>query len=305
MTVHAKVAVLLATYNGSQFLPCFLESLTKQSHSEFILFVRDDCSTDDTLDILQRYCGQIDIRVVPNEVRLGAAKNFMALLENSGEGFEYYSFADQDDYWHESKLERALNRLSDIKDIPALYCSRLEYVDEKLQHIKYSRKFKFIGLENALVENIATGCTTVINQEARSLVLSCLPRFYIMHDWWLYLVVTSFGEVVCDDFPTIKYRQHGGNTIGAATNIFQDFYRRMRRFLSHDKGIFGLYAQTNEFKICYSTRLRAEQTYLVDRILFGKKGLIERFYLCVSSPFVRQKYLDTLILRFLFLINRY
>jgi glycosyltransferase involved in cell wall biosynthesis len=307
MTKQERVAVLLATYNGAKYLTDFLDSLKNQSHKNFVLFVRDDGSTDGTLDIVRKYCDEMNIKIVPSDVRLGAAQSFMALLETAGVDFSYYSFADQDDFWIETKLERGIDKISTINRSPALYCSRLEYVDKSLQHIKFSRIPRVVSFENALVENISTGCTILLNQSARALLLSSPPRFYTMHDWWMYLVVSSFGRIVYDDCPTIKYRQHEDNAIGAATNLFQEYYRKIIRFVEREKakGVFGVFAQTNEFKRCYASRLQAMEVEKLNRIIIGKTKLLERLRLCLFSPFVRQKRLDTLILRILFLINRY
>jgi len=130
-----SAVILLATYNGAEYLPEFLDSLVAQTYSNFTVIVRDDGSTDDTLKIIRSYSHKIEIAFIDANVRLGPAKSFFELLNQAGDNFDFYFFADQDDYWYESKIEHAVDKLSAEKKNVALYCSRLEYVDENLAHI--------------------------------------------------------------------------------------------------------------------------------------------------------------------------
>ena len=300
-----RVAVLLATYNGANYILEFLDSLVAQTYTDYKLIVRDDGSTDDTLEIIRSYSHRIKIDFIGADARLGPAKSFFELLAQANDDFDFYFFADQDDYWHKTKIERAVDKLSAEKEHVALYCSQMEYVDENLAHIKYSRIPKVVALENALVENIATGCTVALTQPARRLILENPPSRIIMHDWWFYIVIAAFGKVIYDGFPTIKYRQHSNNLIGAATNIFQDFNRRLNRFIRSDGGIFGLATQAMEFKRCFSWLLSEKQLELLDSIIDAKVSIVKRLQLAFFSRFFRQRWGDTLILRILFMAGRF
>ncbi len=103
-----KVAILLATYNGSDYIREFLESLLAQTYADFKLIVRDDGSTDDTLEIIRSYSSGIKLDFIETNVRLGPAKSFFELLTQATDDFDFYFFADQDDYWHKSKIESAV-----------------------------------------------------------------------------------------------------------------------------------------------------------------------------------------------------
>lgn len=302
-----KVAVLLATYNGEKYIAEFLESLLAQSFTEFELFVRDDGSTDNTLNILTDYSDRLNITLIDSSSRLGAAKSFIQLLIEVGEGFNCYMFADQDDVWNFDKIERAYTKLLNEKnDVPILYCAGLELVDSSLAHISFSLPPRIISLRNALIENIATGCTIALNEKARELVINNLPEKLIMHDWWFYIVFSALGQVIYDAYPALKYRQHGGNVIGAATSPFQDLKRRIKRFLSSKKdGVFSIADQAAEFDRCFGPFLTADDARLVKSIIEGKKTMSGRFRLALNSGFVRQKKMDTFILRILFLLGRF
>lgn len=299
------IAILLATYNGALYLDEFLHSLCAQSCKDFCIYVRDDSSTDSTPEILSAYSCKLDLRIIPSGVRLGPAKGFFKILEAAGESHDCYLFADQDDYWYPDKVERAAAALVEHSDEILLYCSRLEYVDAKLSHIKYSRIPRIISLQNAAVENIATGCTIGITRKVRADILAGNPYDFIMHDWWLYLYCSAFGRVMYDSKPSIKYRQHDNNTIGAATGIAQDLKRRLARFFRRDGGIHLLSMQVNAFLYCHGDHLNKPNRRILEMLVQGKHRFLARLRLAILLPVSRQSYLDNFVLRFLFLLGRY
>lgn len=302
---NSRVAILLATYNGAQYIREFLDSLCAQSFNDFCVYVRDDGSVDATQDILNEYSSRLSMRLLPSHGRLGPAKSFFKILEEAGDEYECYMFADQDDCWYADKVERALVALQNHRDEVLLYCSRLEYVDEHLRHLKYSRIPRLLTLENAAVESVATGCTVAITPKVRKEVLASKPYDFIMHDWWLYLFSAAFGRVVYDATPSIKYRQHGSNTIGAATGAIDDFLRRWARFVRRDGGVHLLSRQIKAFLDCYGGELAPRKRQLLDMLDVENFNFFKRLLMTIHSPFARQSRLDTLILRFIFLIGRY
>lgn len=241
----APCAILLATYQGERYLPEQLESLAGQRHGAWQLLWRDDGSTDRTVALLNDFAaarppGAVRHVETPAE-RLGAMGSFMALLAAAPDDAPA-AFCDQDDVWLPDKLERALAALAAVPPgRPALYCARQRIVAEDLRELGLSPALRRPpGFRNALVQNIATGCTMVLNPEARRLVLSAPPPAGSMHDWWAYLMVTGCGgTVIFDDEPVILYRQHGANAVGAADG----FLTRSRQALRRGAGRFlGLLA---------------------------------------------------------------
>lgn len=300
-----SVAVLLATYNGAKYIREFLDSLVAQTYADFKMMVRDDGSTDGTLEIIRSYSPRIEIAFIEANVRLGPAKSFFELLTHAGDDYDFYFFADQDDCWHKSKINRAVAALATEKELVALYCSRMDYVDENLRHISYSRVPRRLAFENALVENIATGCTVAINQTARQLILTNLPNKVIMHDWWIYLIAMSFGKVIYDEFPTIKYRQHDSNVLGASTNLLQDMQRKFARFVMKDGGVFSLTSQAEELMRCFSWRMSKQQLASLSSLTDAKNGFFLRLKLAINPVFFRQSRFDSIILKLLFILGRF
>lgn len=300
-----KVAVLLATYNGSLYLGEFLESLCNQSFTEFRVYVRDDGSTDGSLEIVHAFNSRLEITTLPSGSRLGPASGFFWILANASDAHQLYMFADQDDWWHPDKIARAVAALKGQTDAIALYCTRLQYVDAQLQHLGYSRIPTVLSVSNAAVENVATGCTVAITRRTRREVLEPMPRGFIMHDWWLYLFCASLGRVIYDAQPSIKYRQHGHNAIGAATSSLQDLRKRWQRFIRRDGGVHLLSAQVESFLTCYGPRLKPADRGLLQSLVAGKGSFWLRLRLAVAPPVARQSWVDTLMMRVLFLLGRY
>lgn len=217
---QSKVAVLLGTYQGEEYLAEQLDSLETQSHSNWWVHASDDGSQDRTLSILKNYKrkwseGRISIYSGPQS---GFAANFMSLVGNPDIQADYFAFSDQDDIWEKHKIAKALAWLEQSpSDTPALYCSRTRLVDKHNHEIKLSPLYSTRpAFANALVQNLGGGNTTVFNNAARELLReTCNYIPDISHDWWAYMVVTGCGGYVFyDTTPNVRYRQHEHNLMG-------------------------------------------------------------------------------------------
>lgn len=220
MSPSPRVAILLCTFHGQRHLVEQLESFAAQSHTNWEVFASDDGSLDDTHAILEAYRAQwgpdrLSIHFGPAE---GFAANFLSLTCNAAIQATYYAYSDQDDIWESDKLQRAVEWLGRVDPgTPALYCTRTRIVDAHNRVIGMSPLFsRQPSFRNALTQNIGGGNTMVFNQAARLLLKSAGDVVDVVsHDWWLYMVVTGCGGVVCyDPYPSLRYRQHQHNAIG-------------------------------------------------------------------------------------------
>lgn len=222
------VQILLATYNGEKYLREQLDSVFNQTYKDFEILVRDDGSTDSTLSILNEYKERYPdkIKITQNSSPTGNAKdNFFLLIDDADADF--VCFCDQDDVWLPEKLEITLEKIKTFpKDQPSLVHTDLYVADEhlniiyksffKMQH--FNRKFRY-SLGMAVAQNTVTGCTTMINRALLNLVKNTNCDGIIMHDWWLAIIASTFGNVGVVKTPTILYRQHQGNSVGAKTML--------------------------------------------------------------------------------------
>ena len=244
------VAILLSTYNGERFLREQLDSLLSQSHTAWTLFWRDDGSSDDTVGIMEAF-GRGPGRghcVALNDGRghLGATQSFLALLRCAPREATV-AFADQDDVWLPHKLTRGLDALRAAgDDRPALYFARQVLVDERLARLGLSFRLRrppdFLA---SLTQNVATGCTMMLNPRAAGLVARSRAPLATLHDWWSYLLIAAAdGRLVVDDTPVVLYRQHASNAVGAPLSLSRRGLAALRRGPDVFMGVFRSHLAT-------------------------------------------------------------
>ena len=223
------ILILLATYRGERFLEPLLDSLRRQTYDDWQLLVRDDGSHDRTPSIV-RDAAAADRRIVPvvdDSPRLGSAGNFARLMQHATlVDAEAYAFADQDDVWRPDKLDRQLRAMRELVDRhgahhPALVHTDLEVVDEHLRTVhasfaSFARVHRDVDdpFRSLLVANHVTGCTMLFNRELLRRALP-MPAEARMHDWWTALCAAAWGRLRYLPEPTVRYRQHGENVVGA------------------------------------------------------------------------------------------
>ncbi|MCW3170512.1 glycosyltransferase family 2 protein [Chryseobacterium sp. 09-1422] len=241
MDFNNNVSILLATYNSSKFLKDQLDSLINQTYQDWKLFIRDDGSTDDTIDIISGYSAS-DSRIVlikDDCENLGAAKSFMQLVKIIESDF--YFFCDHDDVWLRDKLETSLTVLRRESQIdtkkPFIVHSDLYVVDQNLNVVNESF-WKSSGIKPNVINNkmfiqvfnFVTGCTMGFNRKARDISVD-FPENIPMHDWWITLnVLMNGGKVININRPLIYYRQHNSNEVGARNVNFKYFVDRILNF---------------------------------------------------------------------------
>jgi glycosyltransferase involved in cell wall biosynthesis len=214
------VAVLLGLRDGARFLRPQLESLVAQSHRDWSLIVSDDGSADAGPARLAQWAETLrgrPMRLVAGP-RRGLTANYLHLLRQVPDHAALAAFCDQDDFWLPEKLARAARALGALpRGIPAMSCGRVVLVDARMRHIGVSPGCRHgASFANALVQNIATGMTVVLNRPAIELLASAREMRAPFHDWWAYLMISGAGgRVLWDDSPQVLYRQHPGAVIGS------------------------------------------------------------------------------------------
>jgi glycosyltransferase involved in cell wall biosynthesis len=302
------VAILLCTYNGAQFLAEQLDSLESQTHQNWVVFASDDGSTDQTLEILQKYqakwpSGKLTIRSGPHK---GFCQNFLSLACDPEIKADYYAFCDQDDVWLPPKLSIALENIADNQEgqTPYLYSGRTIYVDGQLKPCGISPLFVFPKtFRNALVQSIAGGNTMVFNQSAKSLIEQAGPMEVVSHDWWLYLLITGVeGVVFYDPVPQVLYRQHEYALVGGNNS----FSARMERIWMLLQGRFQNWntQNINALKQVNHLLVKNHQDILILFDLLRGAGIKDRIRLMEVCGLYRQTRRGTLSLLLANLINK-
>lgn len=253
----------MATYDGQDFLPQQLASLTQQTHQHWRLWASDDGSSDNTLNILKTFQTERSNRLlkIQHGPQKGFARNFLSLVCNHDIQADYFAFCDQDDIWEPQKLERALAKLAQVPaGSPALYCSRTALISEQGQLIGASPLFQREPcFANALVQSIAGGNTIVINQAARELLCQVGMPNIVSHDWWAYMMVSGCGgTVIYDDYASVRYRQHPQNLVGGSVSAGARL-RRVRMLL---RGRFKRWNEQNITALSQAEHLLTPQSHV-------------------------------------------
>lgn len=216
------ISVVMTTYNGGRFLQEQIESILVQTLPPAEIIVCDDCSTDNTVEILQQYQNKNALRYYVNESRLGVIDNFKKAVSLASRN-HFIALSDQDDIWFPEKLEQQYNELIKVNDpeIPAIVYSDLMVIDDKknmlspsfwneLGHDSYHHTFTTL-----LFGNFVTGCTILMNDAMREHFL-LMPSIVAMHDGWLALIAYSFGDAKIISKSLIQYRKHDANAAYAS-----------------------------------------------------------------------------------------
>ena len=304
-----RIAILLPTWNGEEFLAEQLDSLLAQTYQNFAVVIRDDGSTDGTRGLIAQYAAAHPHHIhvlVSDGQNLGARGSFSCLMnyalqhkQTLGMERALLMFCDQDDVWVPHKIAVSMQRMQALQEkhpgAPALVHSDLRVVDEQLNLIAPSF-VAYQGLEplrnnfgRMIVSNTVTGCTALLNEEL--VLLACpVPAGAVMHDWWLALVASAFGHLDYIDEALVEYRQHGRNTIGAREYQKEERGSFLRRLLEvrHKDLLAGLGMQAQAFLELYRPQLKSEQKWLlkVSGCLASRSNFVQKLalkYLHVSQ----------------------
>ena len=220
------IDILLAAYQGADYIVEQLRSLMQQTYPHFRILIWDDGSQDETVVLIEEFSKDYPgkIKLIKGGMNLGARGNFDTLLGYAEA--DYILFSDGDDVWLPTKIEETLavmqkNEALYGKETPLLIHTDLQVVDKNLQTLSpsfwhYSRLNPVTAknLNRLLTHNVVTGCTMMINRPLLQLAAP-IPQEAIMHDWWIALTASAFGKIDVVPNATLLYRQHGKNDVGA------------------------------------------------------------------------------------------
>lgn len=294
-----KIAILLAAYNGEQYLEEQINSIMYQTESDIVLYVLDDGSSDRTFEILEKLQHQYGAEkiVLYKQVNQGSCKTFLNLLSNQNIQADYYAFSDQDDIWDKNKIERAINNLKNLPvDKPQLYCSIARLINEKNEIIgMLPIKKRKPSFSNSLVECFATGNTLVFNELARKIIAS--PGIINIAgncDWWTCLAITACDSAIFyDKTPFLSYRIHQNNVAGFKISFITRYFKRLRRIFHND------FIKINDDHIAALESINIfmtnEAKHTLELFKKSRKGnLFHRLYYLYQSAVYREEILGTI-----------
>ncbi|WP_461877227.1 glycosyltransferase [Fusicatenibacter sp.] len=210
-----RVCIILSTYNGKKYVCQQLDSIFQSAEDmDIFLYVRDDGSKDDTIQILEEYGkkNHVEIKIDAGE-NAGSARSFLLAIRNCPKA-DYYAFCDQDDVWLPKKIATAVKQIGDTEQ-PILWCSDYQVTDANLNVILPSALKQPIQDDvKSMFYNNVPGCTMFFNwalmQKMRMIEISEIR----MHDIMAMNVALITGEIYFEKNPFVLYRQHGDNVLG-------------------------------------------------------------------------------------------
>lgn len=277
-----KIAVLMSTFNGEKYIKGQIDSiLNQESDFQIDLWVRDDGSTDRTIYILDEYVKRGQLRWYTG-INLGPARSFLDLL-NHCVGYDYYAFADQDDYWMSGKISAAIEMLEGKKG-PQLYFSNAELVDSKLNSLGRNVYINSprLDFETLTCAGGILGCTTVFNAELAHWIQEReLPKHVVMHDFYLdELCLALGGNITFDLRAFMKYRQHENNVVGVSSGIVRTVQNRITDIVKKPK--VSIAEQADEILKLYRKDISKEKANWLRRIALYKTSFLKRLRLAFS-----------------------
>lgn len=300
------IDILLASYNGEKYIAEQIESILNQTYKNFRMLIRDDGSTDQTVQIIEKYKIKYPdkITLIQDNVKCGSAvKNFMQLIHYSSS--EYVMFSDQDDFWLPDKIQVSLEAMqycekNNSKDTPVLVYSRCRIVDENLKEIAHSKKKlsvdkNNITLNQLIVENYVTGCLVMINQSLCR-IIGTYDEAILMHDWWMALIASAMGKLVHINQITTLYRQHGDNAVGSTD--MRSWKYRIHKI--HDKKTRNIekqyYDQMKLFYDRYKTIMPGESKEIVSDYLeiYNMKPKLKRIKMLIKGGYLKSDFIRQL-----------
>ena len=225
------VAILMSTYNGHDYIGDQIQSIINQTFQDWKLYIRDDGSSDSTVEIIKNIQKK-DKRIVlinDSNGNMGSVKSFFHILRNVNADF--YMFADQDDYWLENKISDTLVAMKKLEYVskPCCVYTNLQIVNDRLEGDEVFLKKTWDDFSHLLFTNVMYGCTMMINQRLKETINFSNINYsnIYVHDWWIALISAAFGQISYLDSPTILYRQHGDNQVGASKKSIGSIMKRL------------------------------------------------------------------------------
>lgn len=306
-SIVPHVAILLCAYDGEDFIIDQLESIFAQNYVNISLWISVDLDYSNQshrkfhqkLIDYQNYKIKSSTNLIKMTIVVGPGKgcnqNFLSLVCNEDIQADYFAYADQDDIWMFDKISRSVASLKDLPtNIPNLFCSRTLLINEEGKHIGFSPLFKKKpSFANALVQNIAGGNTMLFNKATRDVLKKIGNIEVVCHDWWTYLVVSALGGIVLyDPMPTLKYRQHSKNMIGAN-------YGWLARLFRISLMLKGKVKKCNDINIKALENIKLimplDNLNILNKFSRSRKNLIfNRVFGIYSSGVYRQTFIETL-----------
>lgn len=281
-----KISIAMTTYNGERYIREQLQSIKSQTMPADEVIVFDDCSSDCTVEIIDRFINEFGLswKLSVNKCNQGYIENFYKAIQTTSGDIVF--LCDQDDIWHPDKIERMVSLFQNHEDIQVL-CAGFREIDERSNPIRTKEKpgysnhglikghirqldLRKIGFEDIFRANISPGCTTAFTKKCKELYIDNATKQWC-HDWELCIFGGMINGMFFYNEALTDYRLHSNNSIGLKdmnTNSFKNDEKSTRVELSQ--------MERNRTEL-YMTK------HLIDEMANSNKKIIARYWRFTSS----------------------
>lgn len=303
-----KVQVFLSTYNGEKYLKEQIESLLRQENTEVSILVRDDGSTDGTVEILRSYADRGLLRFYEGD-NIGYARSFLNLVGQPVHA-DFYAFCDQDDVWLKDKLYVAIKQLKlknhDVEQQPLLYASALQRVDKNLEPLAM-QPFKNLKLSLGaeFTRHRLAGCSFVFNNNLRNLLKLGGEKSadYCAHDHLMTIIcLICGGTIIFDTISHILFRRHGDNASNDTVSICKKIRKDIMQYSKQKKKSSDL---AKYLMMIYGRYIDSKSFVLLSKISNYKNSWKNTIYLALSSEIDCGFWFYNDFVRFMILLRRF
>lgn len=292
--MNFDISVAIATYNGSKFLEEQLNSILNQTIVPREIIVVDDCSTDNTIQIIHKFQKKhTNIYLYVNDTNCGPIQTFKRAILKCN--YDFISLCDQDDIWELNKLQRCYEELLIINVVnkPCMVFSDLKMIDVFGNEMEPSfwgvqgynpRKF---NLKQLLIGNIVTGCSIMMNRNMKEEISKMPVNKIMMHDHWIALIAYSKGNFKIIYEKLIKYRIHQTSvtlkskiSFSQRLKLFSNvFFDSKREYLSNN------ISQAESFYNIYNLQLSNDINKIFENFIYlkNKNSLYRKFYVFLEK----------------------
>ena len=288
-----EVDIILATYNGGKYLDEQLESIFEQDFHNYRILIRDDGSTDQTLDILSKWKGlnPQKIEILKDQLgNLGPTNNFNHLMEATTA--PYICFCDQDDKWLPKKLSSQINFIQSLEEkhphTGIMIFSDLIMCDEEMNIVSPSLiekdrlNIKALAPNQLLMQNVPYGCTTLINRKLLAIVCP-IDTGALLHDHWMAIVSSLMGGLFYQDEVLIYHRIHDHNASRAESEHKKESKKDIKSKINND----NFHNYLNKQVIQAEAILEKYQQHLTNQ----QKEMLNDFILLKSTSGFKRKWI--------------
>lgn len=306
-----SICIVMSTYNGELYIDKQIESILEQSEVDIKIYIRDDGSSDNTLQIIEKYAAVHDCIYVESGQNLGLNRSFWQATKNAVSKFhtEFYAFADQDDIWKHDKLIAGIKSIKEHKNEACLYYSNLLICDQDLNERGNMYPVGIVKdtYQQALAQIFCWGCTCIFNDKAADLYIQ--DYYDYSHDCWLYYICMFCGKTIYDDTSYILYRRHGHNFGNSGKPIYGEGISKLRIVFDKIKNIKRMNPTFSMMSASllsdYRNNIKNEAILYLQTVSSYKNNFIYKLKLVFTNYIQTSGFFKNLSIKFRILISKW